>query len=117
MRTILVVLLVLLCPVVGRADRGYGPGPPTSGGPPPHGYNGPRSSPHHDHDHHYDHHHHNDDWIVPLAIIGGVLGIAALTQMESTPVPPRRLCRDTYNYYDEYGNYVYSRSVDRPCDD
>jgi hypothetical protein len=49
-----------------------------------------------------------------------VLGIIALSQMEpaeNTPAPPRRICRDTYNYYDEYGNYLYSRYVDRPCND
>ena len=61
--------------------------------------------------------HRNNGWIVPLAIFGGVLGLAALSQM-NTPAfspPQQRICRDTYDFYDEYGNYLYSSYVDRPC--
>ena len=49
---------------------------------------------------------------------GGLLGIMALSQMDSIytrPMPPQRICRDTYNYYDENGRFMYSRYVDRPC--
>ncbi len=64
----------------------------------------------------YSHGHHDNDWIVPLAIVGGVLGVLALTQMAPPPPPPpQRICRDTYNYTDEYGRHLYSRHVDRPC--
>lgn len=114
MRRILVlVVLMLLLPAVGVAGRGYDYDPP----PPPHAYDGPRYRPHHDYS--SSHSDHRDAW-VPLALLGGVLGIIALSQMEpaeNTPAPPRRICRDTYNYYDEYGNYLYSRYVDRPCND
>ncbi|MGD9950404.1 MAG: hypothetical protein AB7U29_18280 [Desulfobulbus sp.] len=113
MRKILaVILLVLLLPSVGFAGRGYGYGPP----PPSYGYDGPRRYPHYDH--HSSHYDDRDAWI-PLAIVGGVLGIVALSQMDSAytpPAPPRRICRDTYNYYDENGNFMYSRYVDRPCE-
>lgn len=113
-----VLLLLLFFPTLGLADRGYGPSPVPypRGGPSPHGYDVPiRGYPSGERHHH----HHDNDWIVPLAIFGGVLGIAALSQMQPAsppPAPPRRLCRDTYNYYDEYGNYLYSRYIDRPCD-
>ncbi len=64
---------------------------------------------------------HNDDWIVPLAIFGTVLGIMALSQQQygyaPPPPPPQRMCRDTYNYVDQYGRYLYSEYVDRPCND
>lgn len=115
MRGIVVVLiLVLALPVSGFAGRGgYGYGPPS----PPPGYDGPPPSSRHDR--HFSRHDHGDAW-VPLAIFGGILGLVALSQMEpafSPPRPPQRICRDTYNYYDEYGNYLYSRYVDRPCRD
>nr|WP_321467418.1 hypothetical protein [uncultured Desulfobulbus sp.] len=109
MRKILIVLLVVLLPTIAFAGRGYGYGPPA------YGYNGPRHYPSYAPPHaHYDH---RDAWI-PLAVLGGVLGIVALSQMDSVytqPAPPVRMCRDTYNYYDEYGHFRYSRSVDRPC--
>ncbi|MDD2464907.1 MAG: hypothetical protein PHI97_13000 [Desulfobulbus sp.] len=111
-RIFVVILLVLLFPAAGFARQGYGYGPP----PPSYGYDGPRHAPHYDR--HSSHHDNRDAWI-PLAIVGGVLGIVALSQMESVytqPAPPQRVCRDTYNYYDQYGNYSYSRYVDRPCD-
>lgn len=112
--TVVVLLLVLALPVSGFAGRGYGYGPSY---PPPYEYDGSRHSS--GHDHHFSHHDHRDAW-VPLAIFGGILGIIALSQMEpafSPPMPPQRICRDTYNYYDEYGHYLYSRYVDRPCRD
>jgi len=104
-KMIAVVLFLLLCPAIGLGERrgGYYQGPPPSHhGPSPgyyHGYN-----------------HHDDGWIVPLAIVGGVLGVMALSQMSTPPPPPpQRICRDSYNYYDEYGQYLYTRYVDRPC--
>ena len=107
-KLIAVVLFLLLCPAISLGDRygyGYRPGPP-------HSYYGPGPS------HSYGHHHHGDDWIIPLALVGGVLGVVALSQMSTQPPPPpppQRICRDTYNYTDEYGRYLYSRYVDRPC--
>ena len=104
--TVAVALFLLLCPSISLADRyrdGYRSQPY---------YYGHRDS-------NYSRHHsgHGDDWIVPLAIVGGVLGVVALSQMNepAPPPPPAPLCRDTYNHYDEYGNYLYSRYVDRPC--
>lgn len=64
---------------------------------------------------------HRNDWIAPVAIVGGILGLAAISQMNSAPRyqtaprPPQRMCRDSYNYYDERGNFQYTRYVDRPC--
>ena len=63
---------------------------------------------------------HRDNWVVSLDLAGGVIGIVALSQLTwpSTPPPPQhqaRLCRDTYNYYDEFGNYLSTRFIDRPC--
>lgn len=103
---IAIVLFLLLVPTISFGEyRGYRQGQF-------HSYYGPRP------DHSSGHWHHNDGWIVPLAIVGGVLGIMALSQMSTQPAPPpppQRICRDTYNYYDEYGRYIYSRYVDRPC--
>jgi len=101
MRTLIVFLLfLLLLPAVGLGrDHGY--------------Y---RGSSHSRYSH--GHGHHDDGWIVPLAIVGGVLGVAALSQMAAQPLPPpppQRICRATYNYTDEYGRFLYSRYVDRPC--
>ncbi len=105
--TVAAVVVLLLCPTIGLADRYHGYRPDAS-----YGYDHRR----------YDHrpssrHSHNDDWLVPLAIVGGILGVAALSQMDtpSAPPPPEPLCRDAYNHYDEYGNYLYTRYVDRPC--
>jgi len=106
--TVAAVLVVLLCPSITLADRHHGYRPDGS-----YGYDNRR------YDHRSSRHHgHSDDWIVPLAIVGGILGVVALSQMNtpaSAPPPPEPLCRDTYNHYDEYGNYLYSRYVDRPC--
>jgi hypothetical protein len=53
---------------------------------------------------------------VPLAIVGAALGVMALTQpYYPPPPPPQRMCRETYNHYDQYGRYLYSEYVDRPC--
>ena len=108
-KTIAALLVLLLCPALSFAQRydDYRHGPPPS-------YDGPRSRDYH---HAPGRHDHGDDWIVPLAIVGGVLGVMALSQMSAPapPPPPQRICRDTYNYYDEFGNYLYSRYVDRPC--
>ena len=115
-KTIATLLVLLLCPALSFAQRydDYRHGPPPS-------YDGPRSRDYHSQDRHDHggHRDHGDDWIVPLAIVGGVLGVMALSQMSSPapPPPPQRICRDTYNYYDEFGNYLYSRYVDRPCAD
>jgi len=102
MRTMIaVVLFLLLCPTISLGER-YG------------GYrHGPRP------DYYHGSHHHDDSWIVPLAIVGGVLGVMALSRMSTPPppLPPQRICRDTYDYYDEYGRFLYSRYVDRPCRD
>jgi len=107
MRTMIaIVLLLLSVPAISFGDyHGYRQGPPPSS----YGPRGNYSS---------GHRHHDDGWIVPLAIVGGVLGVMALSQMATQPPlhsPPQRICRDTYNYYDEYGQYLYSRYVDRPC--
>lgn len=107
MRTMIaMVLLLLLMPAISFGDyHGYRQGPPPSS-------YGPRV------DYSSGHRHHDDGWIVPLAIVGGVLGVMALSQMATQPPPPpppQRICRDTYNYYDQYGQYLYSRYVDRPC--
>ncbi|MCX5870801.1 MAG: hypothetical protein NTY00_09260 [Deltaproteobacteria bacterium] len=118
-KIISVALIMLLWPAFSFADRyesssRYWSGP--SGHyrqPPPyargnrgyysHGYNGDS--------------HHNDDWILPLAIFGTALGVMALSQQQYAPPPPppQRMCRDTYNYVDQYGRYLYSEYVDRPC--
>ena len=102
--TVAVALFLLLCPSISLADR-YRDGYRSR----PYSYDNRDSN--------YSRHHsgHGDDWIVPLAIVGGVLGVVALSQMSAAPPPPQPLCRDTYNHYDEYGNYLYSRYVDRPC--
>jgi hypothetical protein len=108
-KTVALLLVLILCPTIVYADRSHGhrPGPP-----PP--YGGPHSGPY---PYHSGHGHHDDEWIVPLAIVGSLFGIMALSRMTTPPPPPpRRICRDTYNYYDEYGNYLYSRYVDRPCE-
>jgi hypothetical protein len=106
-KTIAVCVLVLFCPTAGLAGRGHRETPPAY-------YDGSRF-------HHPPlsrRHHHDDGWIVPLAVFGGVLGILALSQMTGASQPSARpICRDTYHHYDEYGNYLYSRYVDRPCDD
>ena len=86
-------------------------------------YNGYRHGPYYSHSHYgsrpdyYSGHHHDDEWVVPLVIVGGLVGAMALSQMatQPPPPPPQRICRDTYDYYDEYGGYLYSRYVDRPC--
>jgi hypothetical protein len=109
-KTLAFLLLLVFCPTMGLAERGYRHPP----GPLPYA-DGSRSSPYPRY-----HHHHDDEWIVPLAIFGGFLGLLALSQMQPayvSPAPPRRICRDTYNYYDQYGNYMYSRYVDRPCEE
>ena len=109
-RIFTVLLLSLLLPSVGWAGRGYYYGPPR----PSYGYGGPGHYPYSNYGPRHDH---RDVWI-PLAIVGGVLGVIALSQMDSVysrPVPPQRICRDTYNYYDQNGQFMYSRYVDRPC--
>lgn len=106
--TVAAVLVLLLCPSITFADRHHGYRPEN------YYARDVRGSDHWSSGHHG----HSDDWIVPLAIVGGILGVAALSQMDtpaSAPPPPVPLCRDTYNHYDEYGNYLYSRYVDRPC--
>jgi len=111
-RIIAVLLLSLFMPQLGWAGRGYYRAPP----PPSYGDGGGYRYPHSYHGYSHDH---RDVWI-PLAIVGGVLGIMALSQMDSVytrPVAPRRICRDTYNYYDQNGQFMYSRYVDRPCRD
>ncbi len=105
-KLIAVVLFVLLCPTIGLGERrGYHSRPPQHSYAPRLDYHG--------------RHHSDDGWIIPLAIFGGILGVMALSQMAAPPppAPPQRICRDTYNYYDEYGRYLYSRYVDRPCRD
>lgn len=118
-KKIAIALILLFCPTIVLANRyghhsPYGHGPQGYYRPAPH-YSGgyyPR--------HGSRHHHHNDGWIVPVAIFGTVLGLAALSRPYAydpppPPLPPRRICRDTYNHYDEYGRYIYSTYVDRPC--
>jgi len=121
-QSLVLALILLLCPAIGLAG-GYCYQPRYSCG--PHGYyrpappypgmgrpGYPSHGPHH--------HHHDDDWIVPVAIFGTILGLAALSRPYAyappPPSPPRRICRDTYNHYDNYGRYLYSTYVDRPCD-
>jgi hypothetical protein len=110
-------LILLLCPTIVLAQR-YGH--PSPYGPRTQGYY--RPAPHYSggYPRQGSYHHHNDDWIVPVAIFGTVLGLAALSRPYAydpppPPLPPRRICRDTYNHYDEYGRYIYSTYVDRPC--
>ena len=87
MRTMIAVaLFILLCPAISLGDHnGYRSGPSRPNyGPSP--------------DHSSGHSHHDDSWIVPLAIVGGVLGVVALSQMSTQPPPPpppQRICRDT----------------------
>jgi len=113
-------LILLLCPTIGLAGgHGYSSRYYSSS----HGHY--RSAPPYPgvgrsgHYYHGSHHHHNDDWILPVAIFGTALGIMALSSRPyppPQPLPPRRICRDTYNHYDQYGRYLYSTYVDRPCD-
>lgn len=116
-KRIVFALILLLCPTIGLTghydqptrygNRSYGPHsyPPPSSGVRHRGYYPQDSS-----------YHHHNDWIVPLAIFGAALGVMALSQpYVAPPAPPQRICRDTYNYYDEYGRYLYSEYVDRPC--
>jgi len=118
MRMIIFPLIALLLwPAVGFSRHhgghySYAPAPRSYYGPPVH----PR--PHHYRPYRPHSPYRDNNWIIPLAIAGGVLGIVALSQLTwppSPPPPPVRLCRDTYNYYDEFGNYLYTRYVDRPC--
>ena len=101
-KTIAALLVLLLCPALSLAQRydDYRHGPPPS-------YDGPRSRDYHPHDH-GGYRDQGDDWIVPLAIVGGVLGGMALSQMcaPAPPPPPPRICRDTYNYYVVVGKYL-----------
>jgi hypothetical protein len=107
-KIIAVVLFLLFLPAVSLGDyHGYRYGPA-------HSYYRPRYGQYYS----GHHHHHGDEWVVPLVIAGGLLGAMALSQMPPAsypPPPPQRICRDTYDYYDEYGQYLYSRYVDRPC--
>jgi hypothetical protein len=114
-------LILLLCPTLSLAHRhGYtsryysGPGGHYRSAPPYPGVG------RHGYPYHGSYHHHDDDWIVPVAIFGTILGLAALSRPYAyappPPMPPRRICRDTYRHYDAYGNYLYSTYVDRPCD-
>ena len=76
--TVAVALFLLLCPSISLADRYHD------------GYRSqPYSYDHRDSNHSRHHSGHGDDWIVPLAIVGGVLGVVALSQMnEPAPPPP-----------------------------
>jgi hypothetical protein len=83
-----------------------------------------RQQPEHSERHHghssHGHSHNDSDWIVPLAIVGTALGVMALSQQYSAPPPPpqpQRMCRDAYNHVDQYGRYLYTEYVDRPCND
>jgi hypothetical protein len=110
-------LILLLWPTISLADRqGY---PPHYGNGPYGQYRQTPSYPYHrgggQRYYPYQSYRHNDDWIIPLAIFGTALGIMALSQPYNPPPPPPRLCRDTYNYVDQYGRYLYSEYVDRPC--
>ncbi len=123
-KKIVITLILLLCPTIVLAQRyGYYP----SYGHRPHGYY--RPAPYYSGGYYR---HHNDDWIVPVAVFGTVLGVAALSrpyayaqpvypqpvyaQPVYAPPSPRRICRDTYNHYDQSGRYTYTTYVDRPCD-
>ncbi|KAF0188667.1 MAG: hypothetical protein FD168_1467 [Desulfobulbaceae bacterium] len=116
-KKIAIALILLFCPTIVLAQR-YGA--PSSYGRGSHGYYRPAPAYYGGYSHYGSSHHHNDDWIVPVAIFGTVLGLAALSRPYAyapppPPLPPRRICRDTYNHYDEYGRYLYSTYVDRPC--
>ncbi len=66
----------------------------------------------------YRHHrYYNDDWVAPVAILGAaVLGAAVISSSyNSPPPPPQRMCQDAYNHVDQYGQYLYTEYVDRPC--
>lgn len=110
-------LILLLCPTLVLAG-GHGYPPRYSHG--PQGYYHPRPPYSGGYRSHGSYHHHNDDWIVPVAIFGTMLGLAALSRPYAYALPPqpprKRICRDTYNHYDEYGRYLYSTYVDRFCD-
>jgi hypothetical protein len=128
-KKIAIALLLLLCPTIVLAQRygGY-----SSYGRGSYGYY--RPAPYYARGYS---HYHNNDWIVPAAVFGTVLGVAALSrpyayaqpvyaqpvyaqpvyaQPVYAPPPPRRICRDTYNHYDQSGRYTYTTYVDRPCD-
>lgn len=122
-------LILLLCPTISFAGP-HRPSPRSGNGPYGHHYPPPR---------HWDgpsgryypppyrggggpgyypynsYHHHDSDWIAPLAIFGAALGIMALSQSYAPPPPPQRICRDAYHHYDQYGRYLYTEYVDRPC--
>ena len=103
------ILLLLFLPAVSFGEyHGYRHGPDRS-------YYGQRGG---HYGHYYGHHHHDDEWVVPMVLFGGLLGAMALSEVNSQPpppLPPQRICRDTYDYYDEQGHYLYTRYVDRPC--
>lgn len=113
------ILVMVLWPTFSFAER-YEPSPRYRNDPPRH-YRQPPPYSRGDRHGYYSHtpyRHHDDDWIVPLAIFGAALGIMALSQQQyAPPPPPQRMCRDTYNYVDQYGRYLYSEYVDRPCND
>jgi hypothetical protein len=118
-RILSLALIILLWPTfsfAGRHDH------PQRYGNEPYGYY--RQSPPYSGERHHGYHspgpnHHHNDWILPLAIVGTALGVMALSQQypPPPPPPPQRMCRDTYNHYDQYGRYTYSEYVDRPCND
>ena len=106
-KIIAIILFLLLLPTVSFGEyHGYYRHEPDRP------YYGQRGGDYHGH------HHHDDEWVVPMVLFGGLIGAMALSQMNSQPPPPpppQRICRDTYDYYDEQGHYLYSRYVDRPC--
>jgi hypothetical protein len=120
-KRIAVAIIVLLFPAISLAGHGYydrhsdyyyrQPPPRYWDGPPRHHYyrDYPRRG-------YAPRHHRNNDWIVPAAIIGTALGVAAISsQTHYPPPPPQRICQDTYNHFDEYGRFLYSERVNRPC--
>jgi len=121
-KTVSFALILLLCPLwstISLADR-HGRQPYYRDRPYEH-YR-PAPYPYHRGGHQryypYHSHHHNDDWIVPLAIVGTALGVMAVSQAYNPPPPPPpRMCRDTYKHFDQYGRYLYSEYVERPCRD
>lgn len=116
-RILSLTLIMLLWPTFIFA--GYHDYPPRYGNEPPRYYRQSPPYPGPGRPGYYSHgySHHNDGWIVPLAILGTALGIMALSQQypPPPPPPPQRMCRDTYNHYDQYGRYLYSEYIDRPC--
>lgn len=120
-------LILSLSPTISLADRyGYGRYPRVHHQGPGPSYYGHRGYNSHQYRHapypppysYRPHHYSNNDWVAPVAVLGTALGVMALSQSYQSynpPPPPQRMCQDTYNHVDQYGRFLYTEYVDRPC--